>query len=79
LFKVGIGLGGAVRFFEQVVHGLGFLVGCGGSGIALPAGFKVGALLGRELAVQRGDDQVVQRIVRGGFSWRGCGLVTARA
>jgi len=45
------------------VHKLALLVGRAGGGIGLKSGLELGALGGRELAVQGGGDQVVERIV----------------
>ena len=65
LFEIGIGLGGAVGFLEQVVHGLGLLVSRVGGGIVGKAEIELGAFLRREVAVQGGGDQVIEGIVRG--------------
>jgi hypothetical protein len=63
LFKGGIGLGFAVSFFEQIMHKSGLLISRAGGGIGLQTGFELSAFLGRQLAVQGGGDQIVERIV----------------
>ena len=80
LFEGGIGLGAFMGFFEQVMHGLGLLVSRLRGGIVVEPGFKLRAFLGREFAVQRGDDQVVERIVARivrGKRFHGCAEVAA--